>query len=92
MWPLIGPIPTYVILYLGGIALHFVIGRRIAKRSGLKRRVWIAARLCYLVAMTIGAKILFDLTESQLDVSELLRLRNWRQGGLWGGLLRRSDC
>jgi hypothetical protein len=68
MWPFIGPIPTYGIFYFGGIILHFIIGWRIAKHSGLKRRVWIVAGICYMLAMTVGAKILFDLSVSDLNL------------------------
>lgn len=87
MWPFIGPIPTYGIFYFGGIILHFIVGWRIAKHSGLKRRVWIVAGMCYMLAMTVGAKILFDLSVSDLDFSALLTLQRWTRGGLWGGLL-----
>ncbi len=87
MYPFIGPVPTYAIFYFGGILVHFVVGRWIATRTGLKRRVWIAAGLCYLFSMTAGAKVLFDLSVSQLDLSELLRIQHWTRGGLWGGLL-----
>jgi phosphatidylglycerol:prolipoprotein diacylglycerol transferase len=87
MYPFIGPVPAYAIFYVGGIILHFVVGRRIANRAGLKRRVWIAASVCYLVSMTLGAKILFDLSVSDFDLSELLTVRRWTRGGLWGGLL-----
>ena len=36
MWPSIGPIRAYGMLYLLGIVLHFVLGRRIAKHYGLQ--------------------------------------------------------
>lgn len=87
MWPFIGPVRTYGVFYLGGVILHFVVGWRIARHSGLKRRVWIVAGVCYLLAMTLGAKILFDLHEPQSSLSGLLTLQHWTRGGLWGGLL-----
>lgn len=87
MWPFIGPIPTYMVFYLAGIALHFVIGRYLAGRLGLKRRVWIVLGLCYLLGMTIGAKILFDIRAGQFNLPALLQVEYYRQGGLWGGLL-----
>jgi prolipoprotein diacylglyceryltransferase len=73
MWPRIGPIPTYAILYLLGITLHFVVGRRIARRTGLERRVWIAVSLCYLIGMMLGAKLLYDLGHGRLDLRALLQ-------------------
>lgn len=82
-----GSIPTYGILYFLGIALHFPIARRLARRWGLKRRVWLATSLCYLIGMTGGAKILFDLHHSQFELAALLSLPHWTQGGMWGGML-----
>lgn len=87
MWPNIGPIKTYGVFYLAGIVLHFVIGWRIAGGLGLRRRVWIAAGICYLFGMLVGAKMLFDLRHGVLDLSALFRAEHWLQGGLWGGLL-----
>jgi phosphatidylglycerol:prolipoprotein diacylglycerol transferase len=87
MWPRIGPFHTYGILYLTGILLHFLLSRRTARRFSLERRVWIAASVCYMLGMTVGAKILFDIRTSGLDLPALLDSRHWTQGGLWGGLL-----
>jgi phosphatidylglycerol:prolipoprotein diacylglycerol transferase len=87
MWPTIGPVKAYGTLYLLGIILHFVIGWRIAGRYELKRRVGIAASLSYMLGMTLGAKILFDLRHDILDLSALFQAQHWLQGGLWGGLL-----
>ncbi len=87
MWPRIGSIPTYGIFYLTGIILHFFIARWLAHRWGLKRRVWIAVGLCYLLGMTLGAKILFDLRHGELDFAALLTRERWTRGGLWGGML-----
>jgi hypothetical protein len=86
MWPRIGPVATYGVLYLIGIILHFLISRRIAKRHGLKRRVWIAASVCYLVGMLLGAKLLYDLRHGSLDVMALFQAEHYVRGGLWGGL------
>jgi phosphatidylglycerol---prolipoprotein diacylglyceryl transferase len=87
MWPRIGPIPAYAILYSLGIVLHFVLSRRIAKRTGLKRRVWIAVSLCYFLGMLFGAKLLYDLGHGPFDLRDLLRAQHYIRGGLWGGLL-----
>jgi phosphatidylglycerol:prolipoprotein diacylglycerol transferase len=80
-------VPTYGILYFAGIILHFVLSWRIAKRYGLRRRVWIAASVCYLLGMTVGAKLLFDVRHPPFDLAALLQFEHYRAGGLWGGLL-----
>ena len=87
MWPKVGPIPTYGILYLLGITLHFVLSWRIARRSGLPRRVGLVTSVCYLLGMTVGAKLLFDLRSGQVSLAALLQSAHWLAGGLWGGLL-----
>ena len=87
MWPSIGPIKAYGTLYLIGIVLHFVLSWRIARRHRLKRRAWIAASVCYLLGMMVGAKLLFDLRHSMLDLSALFTAEHWLRGGMWGGLL-----
>ena len=87
MWPNVGPIKTYGLLYLTGIILHFIFAWQAARQYGLKRRVWIVASLCYLLGMTLGAKMLFDLRHGILSASALLQADHWFRGGLWGGLL-----
>ncbi len=87
MWPRIGSIPTYGIVYLLGIALHFVLSWRIARHYGLQRRVWLTVSFCYLLGMIVGAKILFDIRHGTLNLSLLLQAKHWTCGGLWGGLL-----
>lgn len=87
MYPKIGPIMTYGLFYLAGIVLHFLIGWRLARRRGLRRRVWILAGLCYLLGMVVGAKALFDLREGNFQAVALLQARHYAAGGLWGGLL-----
>ena len=87
MWPRIGPVPTYGILYLLGVVVHFLISRRVAHRLGLRHRVWIAASVCYMVAMTAGAKFLFHARQGQFDPMVVFSAKRYMQGGLWGGLL-----
>ena len=77
----------YGTLYLISIVLHFVVSSRIARRTGLKRRVWIVVSLCYLVGMVAGAKLLFDARHGMLDLRALFQAQHWLQGGMWGGLL-----
>lgn len=87
MWPRIGPIATYGVLCLADIVLHFLISWRVARRYGLKRRVWIAVSVCYFVGMILGAKLLYDLRHGPLDVTALFQAEHYVRGGLWGGLL-----
>jgi len=87
MWPRFGSIPTYGIFYFSGIFCHFLIAYYLAKRYRLRHRVWITVSICYLMGMTIGAKALFDLQQSQLDFRALLSAKHYMKGGLWGGLL-----
>jgi len=87
MWPRIGPVTTYGVMYLVGIVLHFVLSQRIAKRHKLPRRVWLTVSICYMLAMVVGAKLLYDARHGQLDPSALLQAKHWLGGGLWGGLL-----
>ncbi|UCD50516.1 MAG: prolipoprotein diacylglyceryl transferase [Phycisphaerales bacterium] len=87
MYPRIGPVPTYGIFYFGGVLVYFLIARWLARRTGLRRRVWIVLGICYLLGMTLGAKILFDWRHSDLDFAALLTAERWTRGGLWGGML-----
>ena len=87
MYPRIGPLPTNGILYLLSILSHFLICYLIAKRLGLRHRVWIVVGICYMEGMTVGAKILYDIQSAQFDFRALLSIRHYMQGGLWGGLL-----
>ncbi len=87
MWPRIGPVATYGLLYLVGIVLHFVLSWRIARRLGLPRRVWLTVSFCYLLGMLFGAKLLYDARHGQLDIAALFQAQHWLDGGLWGGLL-----
>lgn len=87
MYPRIGPVPTYSILYIFSIISHFLMCYFIAKRLGLRRRAWIIAGICFMVAMIVGAKLLYDIQNAQFDFRALLSIRHYMQGGVWGGLL-----
>ncbi len=87
MWPRIGPVATYGLLYLVGIVLHFVLSWRIVGRGKLPRRVWLTVSFCYLLGMLFGAKLLYDARHGQLDIATLFQAQHWLGGGLWGGLL-----
>ena len=87
MWPRVGPIPTYAIMYAISMLVHFPVSRQIARRDGLKRGVWLTVSVCYMLGMAVGAKVLYDVQSGHVDLSEMLQLRHWVHGGMWGGLL-----
>ncbi|MCP4611643.1 MAG: prolipoprotein diacylglyceryl transferase [Planctomycetes bacterium] len=87
MYPRIGPVPTYSIFYILSILSHFLMCYFIARRLGLRRRVWIVVGICYMEGMIVGAKILYDIQNAQFDLRALLSIRHYMQGGVWGGLL-----
>jgi len=87
MWPQIGPIPTYSIFYSIGILSHYLISYLLARRLGLRHRVWIAVSVCYNLGMIVGAKALYDIQHTQFDFRALLSISHYMQGGFWGGLL-----
>lgn len=76
----------YGILYLAGILSHFFVSARISGRLGVSRRVWIIVSICYLVGMTLGAKMLYDIRHSQFDIGALVSTEHYLREGLWGGL------
>jgi phosphatidylglycerol:prolipoprotein diacylglycerol transferase len=87
MYPWLGPVSTYVVFYSAGILSHFLISCLIAKHLGLRRRVWIAVSICYMLSMTVAARLLYDIQQGQFDFREMLTIWHYLQGGLWGGLL-----
>jgi len=87
MWPRIGPLPTFGVLYSISILSHFLIACLIARRLRLRHRVWILVGFCYMAGMTIGAKALYDIQHGQFDFRALFSTGHYIQGGLWGGLL-----
>jgi len=86
MWPRLGPVPTYSVMYTVSIVSHFIISYLIARRFGLRHRVWIVVSICYMAGMTIGAKALYDIQHGQFDLRALLTIKHYLSGGLWGGL------
>lgn len=87
MWPRLGPIPTYTVLYSVGILSHYSISYLLSRRLGLRHRVWIAASVCYNFGMIVGAKALYDVQHTQFDFRALFSVSHYVKGGLWGGLL-----
>ncbi len=66
MCPQIGSVPTYGVLYIVSILSHLLVCYLIASRLGLRHRVWIIVGICYMVGMTVGAKVLYDIQQGQL--------------------------
>jgi len=87
MWPRIGSVETYMVFYLAGMVAHLVIGLIIARRWRLPKYVPILLTLAYVLAMTVGAKALYDLQQGQFRFTALLSIKHYFQGGLWGGPL-----
>ncbi len=87
MWPRLGSFPTFGLLYSVSILSHFVISYLIARRLGLRHRVWTVVSICYKVGMTFGAKALYDLQHGQFNLQALCSMKHYLRGGLWGGLL-----
>lgn len=87
MWPKVGPIYTYGLLYLAGIVCHFFMTGHLRKQLGVRRHIQVLASVLYMIAMTFGAKLLYDIHESQFSFRGLFSSRHYLEGGLWGGLL-----
>jgi len=87
MYPWIGPVPTYSIFYILSMLSHFLICYFIARKLMLCHRVWIVVSICYMLGMTVGAKMLFDIQNSQFNLKALLSIKHYMSGGVWGGLL-----
>lgn len=87
MWPCLGPIKTYGPVYFAGIVVHFVTALLIARRLRLKWPVPLLASVCYLLGMTVGAKILFDIRAGIFSLGNLVSAEHYMRGGMWGGPL-----
>ena len=87
MCPRIGPVPTYGVLHIVSILSHLLVCYLIARRLGLRHRVWIIVGICYMVGMTVGAKVLYDIQQAQFDFRALFSTGHYMKGGLWGGML-----
>lgn len=87
MWPRLGSVSTYSILYSVGILSHFIVSYLLAKSLHLRHRVWIIVSLCYLVGMVIGGKALYDIKQGQFDLQAMFSTTHYLGGGLWSGLL-----
>ncbi len=87
MFPKIGPIETYTIVYALSMILHLVLVLIACRRQRLSKRAGFLLSLTFTLGMTVGAKILYDV---QHDGFAGWKYFDWRYivlGGLWGGPL-----
>ncbi|GMU20559.1 MAG: prolipoprotein diacylglyceryl transferase [Phycisphaerae bacterium] len=87
MWPYLGPVKTYGPVYLLSILVHVVVALLLARRMGLKLRIPLAISAAYLLGMTVGAKVLFDLQSGHFSFANLVSIEHYMKGGMWGGPL-----
>ncbi len=86
MYPDLGPVRVYPVLYLAGVVLHFFLAYAFARRLGAGRGWWWDVGLSYAISMTVGARVLFDVTHG-LNVTPAMLASSayYVRGGLWGG-------
>lgn len=87
MWPRVGPLQTYTIVYGAAMVVHLVLALRYARRSGLSRQAAWAISACYTFGMAVGARVLYDLLHSRLEWHNYLDPAYLMSQGLWGGPL-----
>jgi len=87
MWPTIGSISTYYIIYFLSMAVHMGLAIWLCRRRGVTWKAGLGLGLCYIWGMSIGAKILYDLLNSQLDWRNYLDVDYYIRGNIWGGPL-----
>lgn len=88
MWPDLGPIRTFPLLFLAGILLHVPLSYRLSRRLGQCGWWWLTLSLCYAFAMTLWARVLHDLAHGLLaGPADVLEPGFVARGGLWGGPL-----
>ena len=87
MWPRIGEIPTYGIVYTVSMLTHVALSVWYCRRLKLPVRGGIALGLCYIWGMNMGAHILYDLRYHRFDWQDLLTIDYYFRDGMWGGPL-----
>ena len=87
MWPTIGPLRTYIPLYVLSMAAHFIVSFWLCRRYGLRKRVAVFLGSAYLLGMTLGARILYDVLNHRFDWRNYLDIKYHFSEGLWGGPL-----
>ena len=53
----------------------------------MPRSSWIALGVIYLVGMTVGAKVMYDLQHDQFSFPALFTANYYISCGMWGGIL-----
>ena len=81
MWPDLGPIKMWTVLYGVSIVSFFVVSYFITQRLRLRRLAWHVLSTCYLLGMTVGAKALYDIQHDEFSVGALFRLDHYTTGG-----------
>ena len=87
MYPHLGPVKAYPVLYVAAILLHAVMLGIFARHYRLGWWVPAGLGVCFAMAMTAGAKLLFDLAHGLFRMQNLLSWSHYVQGGMWGGVL-----
>ncbi len=85
MFPKCGPVPTYAIFYTAGLIAHLLITLNGAPRMKVGRVVAWAIGVSYWAGMILGAKVLFDVLHHNFAWRQLVSIRHYMEGGMWGG-------
>ncbi len=87
MWPLIGSLRTYMIFYSLSMVAQMWLAIRLCRQRGVTWKAGLGLGLCYFWGMCVGAKVLFDLLNSQFDWHNYLDIHYYFGIGAWGGPL-----
>lgn len=87
MFPMLGPIKVYTVVYILSMVACFVAADFWCRRLALSRRVGLWLGVLYVFGMAVGARILYDVLEHRFDLRNYLRLGYYFEYGLWGGPL-----
>ncbi len=87
MWPTIGSLRTYMVFYVLSMIVHMWLAIRLCRNRGVTWKAGLAAGMCYIWGMCVGARILFDLLNSRLDWHNYLDISFYFEIGAWGGPL-----
>jgi len=87
MFPKIGPLKLYTVIYILSMFAHVWAAQIWCRRLALPRRsgLWLSG--FYLFGMAFGARILYDLLQRRLSLANYLRPGYYFEDGLWGGPL-----
>lgn len=87
MWPKIGEVPTYGVVYTVSMLAHVALSVWYCRRLKLSVAGGVALGLCYIWGMNMGAHILYDLRFQRFDWQDLLTIDYYFRDGMWGGPL-----